>query len=65
MPNTEGVFLMTFLNTSDKEYILSSRKVVGSLQQPGETLIPQGTRESETKTKVIPIGVNLSDDERH
>ena len=29
MPNTEGVFLITFPNASDNEYILPSRTVVG------------------------------------
>ena len=64
MPNTEGVFLITFLNTSENEYTLPSRKIIGALQQPGETLLARKPEEREVEMKDIPIKDNLNNDER-
>ena len=64
MPNTEGVFLITFLNTSENEYTLPSRKIIGSLQHPGETLLSRKPKEREVEMKGIPIKDNLNNDER-
>ena len=65
MPNTDGVFLITFLNTSEKEFTLPSRKVVGSLQQLGESVSCIRTHEkSRIRLEVIPMEDNLNQDQR-
>ena len=65
MPNTCGVFLITFLNTSGKEFTLPSWKVVGSWQQLGESVSYIRTPEkSRIRMEVIPMGDNLNPDQR-
>mgnify|MGYP001801675008 CR=1 FL=1 len=63
IPNVDCVFLISILNTSDKEYVLPSRKVVGTLHKVGETAAHVLTpKDFKVDLQSIPMEVDCDDE---